>query len=227
MINSEVKSEILSRCRNISHGFLNKHGTANSGYLATVNNLNVIVRLKQIHSNRVHIIKDLDQPFSEGDSIITDIKGLGIGVYTADCVPVLMFDRKNIAVAAVHAGWKGSLLNIIDNCIKSLKNQFNTDPDDILAVIGPCIGSCCYVVKQDVAIKFIEKYPRADSFLYSLNSNEYNLDLKKFNYISLANSGVRSIEVIEKCTKCDLNYFSYRREGKGVGSQLSYIGISN
>jgi len=221
------KSKILSGFRNISHGFLNRYSNEYSGDFADQNNLSEIIKLEQIHSDNVHVIERSSNELRKGDSIITDLRGLGIGVYTADCVPILLYDRVNIVVAAVHAGWKGSLLNILEKSIKSMKSQYNTRSKDIYAVIGPCICRCCYEVKDDVASRFIENYSRADNFLYSLNGSKYNLDLKKFNSMVLEENGVINIEVLDKCTKCDFTYYSYRREGKGVGSQLSFIGISN
>lgn len=226
MKNQIFRSKILSGFQNISHGFLNRYYNENSQNLAAQNKLSNIIKLKQIHSDYVYIIKKFIKDLPEGDSIITDVPGLGIGVYTADCVPILLFDSLNIVVAAVHAGWKGSLLNILEKSIKRMENHYNSDPKNIYAVIGPCIGRCCYEVNEDVASKFIEKYSRADSFLYSIKGSKYNLDLKKFNCKTLAENGIMNIDIIDKCTKCDLRYYSYRREGKDVGSQLSFIGIS-
>ncbi|NIP38426.1 MAG: peptidoglycan editing factor PgeF [Candidatus Dadabacteria bacterium] len=208
------------------YGFCNKSADYDEPEICKLGGISRLVKLKQIHSSQVCIINGHTDFESElqGDALITDLKGICIGVYTADCVPVLLYDKNKSVVAAVHAGWRGTLSGIISEALSVMKNSYNSAPDDIVSVIGPCIGRCCFEVDRDVAIKFIEKYEETDSFI-NPSGEKYMLDLQHVNKEILKQAGVGSIEVIGICTKCNLNYHSYRREGKGVGRQLSFIGL--
>ena len=217
-------SEQLSQESELVYGFCNK--TYDHDSLSSLFGVSKLIKLKQIHSNIVHSVDSNSEQESglEGDGLITGFKGICIGVYTADCIPILLYDKKHSIVAAVHAGWRGTLSGIISETLKIMKLNHNCDPEYIVSVIGPGIGKCCFEVDKDVAIKFIEKYRETDSFIYPSNS-KYFLDLQHINKEMLMAEGIKNIEVIDICTKCNPNYYSYRREGKGVGSQLSFIGL--
>lgn len=216
-LNIEVSDKLSQFDNIIEYGFCNK-----STQLGFDHN---IVTLKQIHSKQVHRIDhNTDYTNLQGDALITDVPGVRIGIYTADCVPVLLYDISKSVIGAVHAGWRGTFSDIISETVTAMKSVYNSDPEDIISVIGPCIGICCFEVDGDVAIKFIEKYEETDSFIYP-NGEKYMIDLAQINKQSLKHAGLSNIEVIDICTKCDLGYHSYRREGAGVGRQLSFIGI--
>jgi YfiH family protein len=219
-------SEQLSKYSELVYGFCNRTNDHDSDYFRDLIGISKLIKLKQIHSNIVHDIDFNTEQESvlEGDALVSSLRGICIGVYTADCIPILLYDTEHGVVAAVHAGWRGILNGIISETLTNMRLNHNCYPADIVSVIGPGIGKCCFEVDGDVAVKFIEKYQETDSFIYPCNS-KYILDLQQINKNMLIKEGIENIEVIDICTKCDSNYYSYRREGNGVGSQLSFIGL--
>jgi YfiH family protein len=103
-----------------------------------------LVTLRQIHSKQVHRVggKSSESP-DTGDGLMTNEPGVLLAIQTADCVPVLIVDRERKAVAAFHAGWRGTVQRIVEDGIGSMRAEFGSDPEDLSAVIGPCIGACC------------------------------------------------------------------------------------
>ena len=221
-------SEQLSEYSELVYGFCNKNNDFDSDYINNLIGISKLIKLKQIHSNIVRRVSydTKDESSLEGDALISSFRGICIGVYTADCIPVLLYDKQHCIVAAVHAGWRGTLGGVISETLKNMKLNHNSDPANIVSVIGPGIGKCCFEVDKDIASKFIEKFQETDNFIYPYNS-KFILDLQHINKEMLKKEGVKNIEVIDICTKCDTNYYSYRREGQGVGSQLSFIGLRN
>ena len=221
-------SEQLSEYSELVYGFCNKNNDFDSDYINNLIGISKLIKLKQIHSNIVRRVSydTKDESSLEGDALISSFRGICIGVYTADCIPVLLYDKQHCIVAAVHAGWRGTLGGVISETLKNMKLNHNSDPANIVSVIGPGIAKCCFEVDKDIASKFIEKFQETDNFIYPYNS-KFILDLQHINKEMLKKEGVKNIEVIDICTKCDTNYYSYRREGQGVGSQLSFIGLRN
>ena len=208
-----------------------------------------LVALKQIHSDVVRLFEAAAAEPCRGDASITDKPGLLLGVQTADCVPILLADPKQRAVAAVHAGWRGTLARIVEKTLGQMQMRFGTKPADLLAAIGPAIGGCCYEVGTEVAIQFTSQFAdTADWFDELRTGDEPNplqwlnmmppghqpppknvlLDLRKANRAQLLGAGVRdsNIFVSDLCTGCrrDL-FFSYRKEGAATGRMMSAIGI--
>lgn len=208
-----------------------------------------LIALKQIHSDIVHLFESPVEP-CRGDASATNRPGLLIAVQTADCVPILLADLKKRAVAAVHAGWRGSLQRIVAKTIGTMQMQFGTKPADLLAAIGPSIGGCCYEVGTEVASEFRSQFPNASDWFDELRTgDEPNplqwlnmappghqpppknvlLDLRKANRAQLLDAGVlaQNIAVSDLCTACrpDL-LFSYRKERGTTGRLLSVIGIT-
>jgi hypothetical protein len=170
-------------------------------------------------------------------------------VRTADCAPVLLVDPKKRAIAAIHAGWRGTLARIVTKTIGHLQMEFGSGPQDLLAAIGPTIGGCCYEVGTEVASAFAAKFPNASDFFDELRTgdepnplqwlnmmppghqpppNKVLLDLKKANRAQLLEAGVpeENIFITQLCTSCDVNrLFSYRKEGPSSGRLMSVIGI--
>jgi polyphenol oxidase len=204
--------------------------------------------LKQIHSDvTCHFGAAPTEPVP-ADASITNHAGLLLGVQTADCVPILLADPKNRAVAAVHAGWRGTLARIAAKTIGQMQMHFGTAPSDLLAAIGPSIGGCCYEVGTEVATQFTSQFADAADWFDELRTgDEPNplqwmnmmppghqpppknvlLDLRKANRAQLLAAGLRdaNIFVSELCTACRRDLlFSYRKEGAGTGRMLSAIG---
>jgi YfiH family protein len=208
-----------------------------------------LISLKQIHSDVVHLFDTAPaQPF-RGDASATNRPGLLLGVQTADCVPILLVDPKIRAVAAIHAGWRGTLQRIAAKAIGQMQMHFGTKPGDLLAAIGPAIGGCCYEVGTEVAIQFQSQFANApewfDEFRTGDEPNPVQwlnmmppghqpppknvlLDLRKANRAQLLDVGLRAqnIFVNDLCTACRRDLlFSYRKQGPQSGRLLSVIGL--
>jgi YfiH family protein len=208
-----------------------------------------LISLKQIHSDVIHLFDAAPAQPCQGDASITNRPGLLLGVQTADCVPILLVDPKKRAVAAVHAGWRGTLRRIVVKAIGQLQMQFKSEPADLLAAIGPSIGGCCYEVGTEVATQFQSQFADApewfDEFRTGDEPNPIQwlnmmppghqpppknvlLDLRKANRAQLLSAGLRApnIFVSDLCTACRRDLlFSYRKEGPQSGRLLCVIGI--
>lgn len=208
-----------------------------------------LVTLKQFHSDVVHVF---DAPPSEpcrGDASLTRTPDLLLGVQTADCVPILLVDPVTRAVAAVHAGWRGTLQRIVSKTIGRMQMECGVKPADLLAALGPAIGGCCYEVGTEVASAFYAQFPNASEWFDELRTgDEPNplqwlnrkppghqpppkgvlLDLRKANQAQLLEAGLREKNIVSSdlCTACrpDL-LFSYRKEGVLSGRFFSVIGL--
>lgn len=221
-----IKSQGLSKIRGAVHGFSNKGFSGSVSEAAGLFGLCGIATLDQIHSGKVFIIKDkLREAEKKGDALIADLKGIGVGVFTADCVPILFVDKAASVAAAVHAGWRGTLSQIAKATLLEMEESFGIAPSRIYAAVGPSIGVCCYEVGEDVACLFMDKFSDWEKYLFSKGDSKYVLDLKEANRHALTREGVKEIEVIGICTKCSREFHSYRRDGKKVGSQLNFIGL--
>ncbi len=209
------------------------------------------VSLHQIHSDVVRIFDANQRPDKQckGDALATNRPGLLLGVRTADCSPVLVVDPKKRVVAAIHAGWRGTLARIVVKTIGQMQMEFKSNPKDMLAAIGPTIGGCCYEVGTEVAADFSAKFSNASEFFDELRTgDEPNplqwlnmmppghqpppkkvlLDLKKANKLQLLEAGLReqNISVTDLCTSCHVSHlFSYRKESTTSGRLLSVIAL--
>jgi polyphenol oxidase len=208
-----------------------------------------LISLHQIHSDVVRSFDSVRAKQCKGDASVTKQPGLLLGVRTADCAPVLVVDPKRCVVAAIHAGWRGTLARIVTKTIGQMQMEFACRPRDLLAAIGPTIGGCCYEVGTEVASAFAAKFANASDFFDELRTgdepnplqwlnmmppghqpppNKVLLDLKKANRAQLVEAGVReeNIFVTELCTSCDVDrLFSYRKEGAASGRLMGVIGI--
>ena len=208
-----------------------------------------LVALQQFHSDVVHLFDSAPADACRGDASVTNRVGLLLGVQTADCVPILLVDPRRRAIAAVHAGWRGTLARIAVKTIGQMQMQFGAKPADLLAAVGPAIGGCCYEVGTEIAVEFKSQFSAASDWFDELRTgDEPNplqwlnrmppghqpaasnvlLDLKKATRAQLVDAGLRSenIFVSDLCTACRLQlFFSYRKEGAPSGRLLSVIGI--
>ncbi len=185
-----------------------------------------IPETKQIHSDTVHVVGRKQQQVLEGDSFITNEKEVVCWVRTADCVPILLVDPEAGAIAAIHAGWKGTAARIVQKTITRMQKEFGSKPADIEAAIGPSICGRCYLVKQDVVSHFREFGLDAASWMEEASRGQWKLDLAYANFQLLAESDVQKEKIYLSlaCTKEDPEQFhSYRREGDKRGEQVSFI----
>ena len=172
-----------------------------------------IFLLNQIHSNKFYYIdKKLsknDRRF-KGDALITNQPNTPIGILTADCAPILIFDKKKKMIAAIHAGWKGAYKGIIKKVIKFMVKK-GCSTDNIIAVIGPCISFKNYEVKQDFIKKFIKK-DRNNRIFFKTIKNKKFFNLSKYIYYQLKSLDIKKIDIINKDTfNIKNNFFSARR----------------
>lgn len=226
-----------------------------------------VVTVRQIHSAMVipvmaadplckeccdTVAADGGSPERKADGLMTDEPGLLLGVQTADCIPVLVADRKRRAVAAFHAGWRGTVKRIVENGIGRMRLEFGSHPEDLTAAIGPGIGACCYAVGEEVLSGFESQFVYArELFREVYDADEVrrkypmlfltqrapghspigpnlHLDLVEANRRQLLAAGLkpRSIHVVGGCTSCQTELFFSHRASKGhAGRMLSVIGI--
>lgn len=187
-----------------------------------------IVTMKQVHGDHIVEVKDKTlKEVGEADGMITAATDLYLGVLTADCVPILFVAPERKLVAAVHAGWRGTLAGIAQNMVGLFDNHFGVAANELEVALGPAIGACCYEVKNDVAGPLIEKWGGiAQTSLQSRGEKSF-LDLRLLNRNVLAESGIseKNIYEIGPCTSCSPDhFFSYRRERGETGRQISFIG---
>jgi YfiH family protein len=214
-----------------------------------------LVTLKQIHSSLVRIAGKADageEARHKADGMMTSERGILLGIQTADCIPVLIADRKRRAVAAFHAGWRGTLKRIVEHGAGRMRLEFGSRPEDLVAAIGPGIAQCCYAVGEEVRAEFEsqfsyaaelfcevfdsdpvkEKYPMlfltARAPGHSNLGPSLHLDLVEANRRQLLDAGVaaENIFVQGDCTSCRTDrYFSHRADHGFTGRSLSVIGI--
>jgi len=207
------RSSLLSGIPWLDHGFGSRHAVSWPGDY---------VRVRQVHSGTVVCVFGLHSSgdLPEADAIVTQQSDLPIGIRTADCVPVLLADPVLRCVAAVHAGWRGTLANVVAATIHRLSGQYGSRPRDLLAAIGPCIGRCCFEVGAEVAEQFAYLFPEAPALK--------TIDLVEANRRQLISSGLPpdQIDIAGLCTRCDaVNFHSFRRDGDQSGRMAAAIQI--
>jgi len=208
-----------------------------------------LISMKQIHSDAIHLFRTAPAQACSGDASATNQPGLLLAVQTADCVPILLVDPKHRAVAAIHAGWRGTLARITEKTVGRMQLEFSTRPPHLLAAIGPSIGPCCYEVNADFVPKFTAQFADAAAYFDEPLSGEepnplqwlnmappghqpparpVHLDLPKANRSQLLAAGLRTQNIFESslCTGCRTDlFFSYRKEAARSGRLLSVVGI--
>lgn len=183
----------------------------------------------QNHTANINIVNhsNLHKSFSDCDALITNVKDLPIGVVTADCVPVLLEDKVKGVVAAVHAGWRGTVQNIVGKTVKIMTTEFGCRPENIFAGIGPSISPMVYEVGEDVYQSFIDNdCPNDLLFSGQVESGKYLLDLWKANIWQLLKNRVphRNVENSKKCTFTeDKKFYSARRDTINTGRLAAII----
>jgi len=220
------------------------------------------VLLNQVHSAVIHRVYGRSAPqwarvskgnvaVTAGDGLITSERGVLVGVKIADCLPVIVADRKRRAVGVFHAGWRGTVQRIVEKGVGEMRRQLGCDPADLVAAIGPAIGACCYEIGEEVEDQFDSQFAYSkqlfedvfDSWslhtrypLLFLNQRapghgepalSRHLDLVKANWCQLLDAGVpeENIESLNLCTSCRTDlFFSYRKE-RVTGRMLAVVGL--
>lgn len=172
----------------------------------------------QIHSDIVNIVDERNiRQKTDGDALITNLKNVPLLVFTADCVPIAIIDKKNKAIGLAHAGWRGTYEKIAQKTIKGMISNYNTNIEDVVCVIGPSIGPCCYEVSKELIEKFNTILTNSEEKFYIIKENKYYLDLWKVNEYILRYAGVKEKNIINLniCTSCRCEEFhSYRKHDK-------------
>ena len=163
----------------------------------------------------------------EADGLITDVPGICLAVFSADCLPILLYDPVRRVVAAVHAGWRGTAIGIVTRAVEKMRDVYGSAPADILAAIGPGISKCCFETDEDVPNAMTEAMGAAALHAMELRkSGKFHVDLKRLNALRLERAGLSAdhISISEACTMCQHEQFWSHRYTRGQrGSQASMI----
>lgn len=193
-----------------------------------------IIGCKQEHSDNIVILNDIPQTMIKGDAIIALQPDLYLSIKTADCLPILLIDPKMKISAAIHAGWRGTVLRITKKVVFTLLRDHGCKSENIIVALGPAIGLCCYEVGETVLTPLFSAIPWAEQFTVKSNSytlkgmNKRRLDLVAINEHELLELGIipNNIYSIKMCTSCNEDkFFSYRRDGKFSGRNIAIVGF--
>ena len=244
------------KLRNVKHCFFSRKNGNSKGIYKSLNcgpgskdkkdnikkNLNKISKflnikprylklMHQEHSSRIIQINEnniMKKKFYS-DALLTKLNKVGLGVLTADCVPILLYDKPNQIIGCIHAGWKGAFKDIIKKTVIKIK-KISINKNKISAAVGPCIGKKNYEVGVKFKIKFLKKFKKSSS-CFNEKKGRYLFDLRKFINIKLRESGVKRIDNIALDTfKNHSSFFSYRRSKlkgeKDYGRCISVIKLN-
>lgn len=193
-----------------------------------------LVLSHQVHADAVRVVTradvlaDLYDPIPyEADGLITDIPGLTLTIFYADCIPILLYDPVRQVAGAVHSGWRGTWLGILNNAVETMTQVFGSDPQDIRAAIGPGICPKCFETHADVPDAMKETLgAAADPYITPLPGGKFQVDLKGLCRYRLESAGLlpQHVDVLEECTCCNGDlYWSHRRLGPQRGNQVAMI----
>lgn len=233
----------LETLRNIRHAFTTRaHGLgartggfkAPSDWDAVASPFGIekdrVVTVNQVHGDNIVIVHEGNYRTMrtvDADGMITSAPGIAIGIETADCVPILLIDSHKPAVAAVHAGWRSTVKNIVQKAVTRMREEFATDPAGMVAAIGPAICGKCYEVDEPVMGPVREAFHFWKEVSSPRGGGTWSLDLVKANRMELIQAGLaeNNIHAVGMCTTCrrDL-FYSFRAEGR-TGRMLSVVMI--
>lgn len=200
---SVLTSSLLAQLKWLEHGFGTRDSHLDQAAMAS---------LKQVHSN-VSLVAHKSGCVGEGDALVTNQPGVAVSVRTADCFPILLVDAQTRAIAAIHAGWRGTATDVVRTSLDRMRREFGTDPVNVYAAIGPGIGRCCYEVGVEVARQF--GMPQA---------GKLDLAVENSNQLIAAGLAPDRIEVVGGCTFCHpAQFFSWRRDREKAGRMISFI----
>ena len=185
----------------------------------------------------IHRLDEAPEKKLEGDALMTNVPGLLLVIRTADCLPVLLVDEENRAVAAVHCGWRGTEKRILEKAVKAMGEAYGSKPADILAALGPCIGPACYEVGPEIRDRFLRAgFPasvfaergRLPAIQVPNLKGRYLLDLREANSWLLRELGFKKTNIFNPgptCTHCEPRLLSYRRNSADPRRMYNFIGL--
>lgn len=191
---------------------------------------------KQVHTDLVLRVGRADRGTGllrgqtvDCDALITNEPGVALCCFSADCVPILLYDPEKKAAAAVHSGWRGTALGIVSKTVREMAAAYGCRPEDLRAAIGPCISQCCFETDRDVPDAMRAAFGEAAEPAIRRTGEKFHVDLKALNRLWLVRAGVKPehIDVTDACTACEPDRFwSHRRVGNTRGSLAGIIMIS-
>lgn len=211
-----------------------------------------LVSLRQIHSDLIHRVEGVPAQPLAGDGLVTDTPGLILAVQTADCLPIILVDKKRRAVGVFHAGWRGTVKRIVEKGVGEMRKHFGSDSRNLVAAIGPGVQGCCYEVGEEVRTKFEMQFAYAESLFREVKESDpvrekypmlfltarapghselpvkLFLDLVEANRRQLLDAGVpaKNIDTAAPCTACHTELlFSFRAEKGVTGRMMGAAGI--
>lgn len=181
-----------------------------------------LISVNQTHSDRIFVLDDAKLTENEtsvisADALVTHIPGKPIGVFTADCLPILIYDPRQKVIGAIHAGRVGSEKSILFKVVREMARTYESRPEDLMVGFGPAIGVCCYEVGADCIKPFKDKFSNKEGWFRAGQSGKYFLDLTAINKIEGEKAGLLQDNIfsMDHCTCCSTSQmYSYRREGK-------------
>lgn len=201
-------------------------------HLQDVLGIESLVILEQVHKTTGYVVTEesraaLARPFAfEGDYLLTDMPRVGIGIMTADCLPIIIHDARTNALAAIHAGWRGSVEHIAQRAFKRMQEAYGTRSVDVRVFFGPSAQPCCYEVGEAVTA-YRETDPLLADSLIEHNGSTY-LNVARYNILQLMAVGVPQLAFhmsYNTCTICDVRMCSYRRDGKSPYRQMTVAAL--
>jgi len=218
----------LSRIPWLFHGFGTRRFSEDDLLSIAAANGARPVLLRQVHSACVLIIGKIPPAPPDADAAATNRPGLALVVKTADCLPLFLVDPDHRAVAAVHAGWRGTARRIAGEAVTTLGRAYGTQAASLLAALGPCIGGSCYEVGEDVAASFRRDPSFATQFTaVAGRPGKYLFDLRAANRSQLEAAGLTTANIHDSgtCTHCDPALLSFRRDRRSDLRLFNFIGI--
>lgn len=217
----------------VPHGFTSRrngfgdraNGPRDHAALARALDLEATVAMKQVHGCDVHVLADAGTS-PECDALVTHEHGLGLIVHTADCVPLLMWAENANIVSAVHAGWRGTLANVASAAALEL----GAAADELHVAVGPAIRACCFEVGDEVVDAFVDAGRDREIISRRGPGERRHIDLIEDNRRQLLEAGVEPQRIYDSglCTVCENErFYSYRKEGKGVGRLMGVVAVKS
>lgn len=248
---------LLEKTEFVTHGFTTRMGGVSEGYCSTMNisttrgddpkaieeNQRRLARAlgvrvedftytHQTHTTNVAVVREEDRGkrFMETDGMVTDVPGICLVTFYADCVPLYFVDPVHRAIGLSHSGWRGTVKRMGQVTLERMKEAYGTKPEDVFAAIGPSICQDCYEVSEDVIAQFQENYDKKywDKLYYAKGNGKYQLNLWKANEINFLESGIlkEHIAVTNVCTCCNPDIlFSHRVLGWERGNLSAFLAL--